>query len=211
MEKKCDWSVNVTPCHSWEVRIWKRQYVINMNILMLWYFLKLEMLRTLPCEPYLYYVGMRTMFTQLHTLQCCISFRYHNQIFHGMVKLLFKIMTNFLTKFKLHVREFFGFFISAVEVPMLLVCGAASLGYGCLCDSFIGCGFTFLCKTPCFRVKCAHWFKIYFTAVLSKLWFQVCVTQSTSTSTVKLIKDGKILFYIRTQCVPRCKHSPLRL
>jgi hypothetical protein len=25
------------------------------------------------------------------------------------------------------------------------------------------------------------------------------------------IKDEACLFYIRTQCVPRCKHSPLRL
>jgi hypothetical protein len=25
------------------------------------------------------------------------------------------------------------------------------------------------------------------------------------------VKDEAYLFYIRTQCVPRCKHSPLRL
>jgi hypothetical protein len=27
----------------------------------------------------------------------------------------------------------------------------------------------------------------------------------------QLFKDEAYLFYIRTQCVPRCKHSPLRL
>jgi hypothetical protein len=30
-------------------------------------------------------------------------------------------------------------------------------------------------------------------------------------SRVEPFKDEAYLFYIRTQCVPRCKHSPLRL
>jgi hypothetical protein len=88
----------------------------------------------------------------------------------------------------------------------------------------------FLCSTSAVDQGCSPFYRVLFWYRLSNLravnrrvlfvvrdWkhYIMSIWRQESLENIKMqhqpFKDEAYLFYIRTQCVPRCKHSPLRL